>query len=187
MMERVYTVSNKKLKQILLDYSVDNKGNKVTKFKLCRNKEFLEKIGCKKDKISRNTIQSWYKRLESYEPEGEMTDEFIFNYHQKVTKKIPAQISYYGWTKDKKNINANETQLSKNVKASIGWGERKKHFAMLKLNDNNFNIEAYQYISDTDLKFLIDMFIDEKKYKEFENQLEQMIRNGNEEIVDLIL
>ena len=58
---------------------------------------------------------------------------------------------------------------------------------MLKLNDNNFNIEAYQYISDIDLKFLIDMFIDEKKYKEFENQLEQMIRNGNEEIVDLIL
>ena len=186
-MDKIYTVSNKELKKILLDYSIDRKGNKVTKFKLCRNKEFLEKIGCKKDKISRNTIQSWYKRLESYEPEGEMTDEFIFNYHQKVTKKIPVQISYCGWTKDKKNINANETQLSKGVKASIGWSDRKKHFAMLKLNDKDFNIETYQYISDIDLKFLIDMFIDDKKYKEFENQLEQMIRNGDEKIVDLIL
>lgn len=186
-MDKIYTVNNKELKKILLDYSVDSKGNKITKFKLCRNKEFLEKIGCKKDKISQNTIQSWYKRLENYDPVGEMIDEFIFNYHQNVTKKIPIQISYYGWTKDKKNININETQLSKKVKASIGWSDRKKHFAMLKLNDKDFNIETYQYISDTDLKFLVDMFIDKRKYSKLESQLEIMIRNGDEKIVDLIL
>ena len=58
-MDKIYTVSNKELKKILLDYSVDSKGNKVTKFKLCKNKEFLERIGCKKDKISQNTIQCW--------------------------------------------------------------------------------------------------------------------------------
>ena len=30
-MDKIYTVSNKELKKILLDYSADNKGNKVTK------------------------------------------------------------------------------------------------------------------------------------------------------------
>lgn len=186
-MERLYSVNGKELKKILLDYSIDSKGNKVTKFKLCKNKEFLEKIGCKKDKISQNTIQSWYKRLENFEPKGEMTDEFIFNYHQNVTKRIPAQISYFGWTKDKKNININETQLSKKVKASIGWGDRKKHFAMLKMNDSNFDIEKYQYVSDSDLKFLVDMFIDSRKYKKLEQILENMIKKGDEKIVDYIL
>jgi len=58
---------------------------------------------------------------------------------------------------------------------------------MLKLNDKDFNIETYQYISDIDLKFLVDMFIDKRKYKKLESQLETMIRNGDEKIVDLIL
>lgn len=184
---RLFRVGKQELKKILLDFSVDMKGRKVTKFNLCRNREFLDKIGCNKEKISFNSIQSWYKRLENFEPLGEMTDKFIFEYHRNVTKRIPLDMSYYNWTKDKANIKSVESELSIKMKESIGWNERKKHFAILKMNDTNFDISRYLNLSDRDLKFLVNMYIDTDKYKLFEKKLEDMIKLGDENIVDYLI
>ena len=184
---RLFRVGKQELKKILLDFSVDMKGRKVTKFNLCRNREFLDKIGCNKEKISFNSIQSWYKRLENFEPLGEMTDKFIFEYHRNVTKRIPLDMSYYNWTKDKANIKSVESELSIKMKESIGWNERKKHFAILKMNDTNFDISRYLNLSDRDLKFLVNMYIDTDKYKLFEKKLEDMIKLGDENIVDYLV
>jgi hypothetical protein len=184
---RLFRVGKQELKKILLDFSVDMKGRKVTKFNLCRNREFLDKIGCNREKISFNSIQSWYKRLENFEPVGEMTDKFIFEYHRNVTKRIPLDMSYYNWTKDKANIKSVESELSIKMKESIGWNERKKHFAILKMNDTNFDISRYLNLSDRDLKFLVNMYIDTDKYNLFEKKLEDMIERGDENIVEYLV
>lgn len=184
---RVFRVNKQELKRILLDFSVDGKGRKVTKFNLCKNREFLDKIGCNREKISFNSIQSWYKRLENFEPVGEMTDKFIFEYHRNITKRIPLDTSYYNWTKDKTNIKSVESELSIKMKESINWNERKKHFAMLKMNDINFDISKYSNLSDRDLKFLVSMYINTDKYNFFEKELEDMIKRGDENIVEYLV
>ena len=184
---RLFRVGKQELKKILLDFSVDMKGRKVTKFNLCRNREFLDKIGCNREKISFNSIQSWYKRLENFEPVGEMTDKFIFEYHRNITKRIPLDTSYYNWTKDKTNIKSVESELSIKMKESIGWNERKKHFAILKMNDTNFDISRYLNLSDRDLKFLVNMYINTDKYNLFEKELEDMIERGDENIVEYLV
>lgn len=182
---RIYNVDRKTLKNKLLNYSVNEKGEKVTKFSLCKNIEFLKSIGCNSKYISPNTIQSWYKRLSKFEPIGEMTDKFIYDYHKNVTKRISKKISYIDWTKDKKNLYS-ENLITEKIKDKINWNDKKKYLAMLKLNNNNFNIEKYSHLNESDLKFMIDMFIEKNNQLKFENKLEKMISNGDENIVDYL-
>lgn len=182
---RIYNVDRKTLKNKLLNYSVNKKGEKVTKFLLCKNIEFLKSIGCNSKYISPNTIQSWYKRLSKFEPIGEMTDKFIYDYHKNVTKRISKKISYIDWTKDKKNLYS-ENLITEKIKDKINWNDKKKYLAMLKLNNNNFNIEKYSHLNESDLKFMIDMFIEKNNQLKFENKLEKMISNGDENIVDYL-
>lgn len=182
---KIYNVDRKTLKNKLLNYSVNEKGEKVTKFSLCKNVEFLKSIGCKCKSISPNTIQSWYKRLSNFEPIGEMTDKFIYDYHKNITNRIPKKLSYIDWTKDKKNLSP-ENLMTEKIKDKIDWNDRKKYLAMLKLNDNDFDIEKYSHLNEIDLKFMVDMFIERDKQLKFENKLEKMISNGDENIVDYL-
>lgn len=181
---KVYGVSRKDLKRIILDFSVDDTGKKVTKFELCRNKDFLKAIKCRKDEISFNTIQSWYKRLANVEPYGEMTDKFLFEYHQKVTKRIDKNKNYYDWTMRKLN---KEGRIEYKIKSKIKWSENKKLLAMLKMNNDSFDIEKYRNISLKDLKFLVKINITDEKFTEIEQKLEDMIKQGDETVVDLAL
>ncbi len=182
---RVYSVDRKTLKSILLNYSVNEKGEKVTKFSLCKDTEFLKSIGCNSKCISPNTIQSWYKRLSNFEPVGEMTDKFIYDYHRNITNRIPKKLSYVDWTKDKKNLSVENLMVEK-IKDKIEWNDKKKYLAMLKLNDNDFNIEKYSHLSENDLKFMVDMFIDKNRQLKLENSIEKMISDGDENIVDYL-
>lgn len=182
---RIYNVDKKTLKNKLLNYSVNEKGEKVTKFSLCKNIEFLKSIGCNSKYISPNTIQSWYKRLSKFEPVGEMTDKFIYDYHRNITNRIPKKLSYIDWTKDKKNLSI-ENLMVERIKEKIDWNNKKKYLAMLKLNDNDFNIEKYSNLNENDLKFMVDMFIEKDSQLKFESELKKMISNGNENIVDYL-
>lgn len=182
---RIYSVDRKTLKNILLNYSVNEKGEKVTKFSLCKNTEFLKSIGCNSKCISPNTIQSWYKRLSDFEPIGEMTDKFIYDYHRNVTNRISKKLSYVDWTKDKKNLSV-ENLMVERIKDKIEWNDKKKYLAMLKLNDNDFNIEKYSHLNENDLKFMVDMFIGKNRQSKLENSIEKMISNGDENIVDYL-
>ncbi len=114
-----------------------------------------------------------------------MTDKFIYDYHKNVTKRISRKINYIDWTKDKKNLSFEKLMIEK-IKDKIDWNDRKKYLAMLKLNDNDFNIERYTHLNENDLKFMVDMFIEKDNQLEFENKLEKMISNGDENIVDYL-
>ena len=181
---KVYGVTRKDLKKIILDFSVNKNGKKVTKFELCKNKDFLKAIKCRKDEISFNTIQSWYKRLTNIDPYGEITDKFLFDYHQKVTKRIDKNKNYYDWTMRKLN---KDDRVEYDIKSKINWNENKKLLAMLKMNNNNFDIEKYRNISLKDLRFLVKINITDEKFDEIERKLEEMIKQGVEMVVDLVL
>ena len=114
-----------------------------------------------------------------------MSDKFIYDYHRNVTKRISKKISYIDWTKDKKNLSTENVMIEK-IKNKIDWNDKKKYLAMLKLNDNDFNIEKYSNLNESDLKFMIDMFIEKDNQLKFENKLEKMISNGDENIVDYL-
>lgn len=181
---KVYGVSRKDLKKIILNFSVDENGKKVTKFELCKNKDFLKAIKCRKNEISFNTIQSWYRRLAEVEPYGVITDKFLFEYHQKVTKRIDKNKNYYDWTMKKLN---RKGKIEYEIKSKINWNENKKLLAMLKMNDDNFDIEKYRNISLKDLRFLVKINISDEKFIELEKKVENMIIQGDETVVDLAL
>lgn len=181
---KVFNVPRETLKKLLLDFSVDDNGNKVTKFKLCKDENFLKTIKSTKDKISFNTVQCWYKRLANVEPLGIMTDRFIFDYHKNVTKRIGSDVNYYDWTSKKLN---KEGRQEYDIKAVLGWTENKRLLALLKLNNPNFNINKYKDLSLKDLKFIVNMYISEKEFNRLEEKLEGMVKSGDESVVDLIL
>lgn len=181
---KVFDVSKETLKKMLLDFSVDDNGNKVTKFKLCKDEKFLKAIKCRKDKISFNTIQCWYKRLANIEPLGVMTDKFIFDYHKNVTKRIGSDVNYYDWTT--KKLNKKDRQ-EYDIKAVLGWDENKRLLALLKLNNSNFNTNKYKDLSLKDLKFIVNMYISENEIEKLEEKLENMVKSGDESVVDLII
>lgn len=181
---KIFDVSKETLKKILLDFSVDDNGNKVTKFKLCKDENFLKAIKCRKDKISFNTVQCWYKRLANIEPLGVMTDKFIFDYHKNVTKRIGSDVNYYDWTAKKLN---KEDRQEYDIKAVLGWDENKRLLALLKLNNPNFNTNKYKDLSLKDLKFIVNMYISENEIEKLEEKLESMVKSGDESVVDLIV
>lgn len=181
---KVFNVPRETLKKLLLDFSVDDNGNKVTKFKLCKDENFLKAIKSTKDKISFNTVQCWYKRLANVEPLGIMTDRFIFDYHKNVTKRIGSDVNYYDWTSKKLN---KEGRQEYDIKAVLGWTENKRLLALLKLNNPNFNTNKYKDLSLKDLKFIVNMYISEKEFNRLEKKLEGMVKSGDESVVDLIL
>lgn len=181
---KVFDVSKETLKKMLLDFSVDDNGNKVTKFKLCKDEKFLKAIKCRKDKISFNTVQCWYKRLANVEPLGVMTDKFIFDYHKNVTKRIGSDVNYYDWTAKKLN---KEDRQEYDIKALLGWDENKRLLALLKLNNSNFNTNKYKDLSLKDLKFIVNMYISENEIEKLEEKLENMVKSGDESVVDLIV
>ena len=181
---KVFDVSKETLKKMLLDFSVDDNGNKVTKFKLCKDEKFLKAIKCRKDKISFNTVQCWYKRLANVEPLGVMTDKFIFDYHKNVTKRIGSDVNYYDWTTKKLN---KEDRQEYDIKALLGWDENKRLLALLKLNNSNFNTNKYKDLSLKDLKFIVNMYISENEIEKLEEKLENMVKSGEESVVDLIV
>lgn len=181
---KVFDVPRETLKKLLLDFSVDNNGNKVTKFKLCKDEKFLKAIKCRKDKISFNTIQCWYKRLANIEPLGVMTDKFIFDYHKNVTKRIGSDVNYYDWTTKKLN---KEDRQEYDIKALLGWDENKRLLALLKLNNPSFNTNKYKDLNLKDLKFIVNMYISENEIEKLEEKLENMVKSGDESVVDLIV
>lgn len=181
---KVFDVPRETLKKLLLDFSVDDDGNKVTKFKLCKDEKFLKAIKCRKDKISFNTVQCWYKRLANIEPLGVMTDKFIFDYHKNVTKRIGSNVNYYDWTTKKLN---KEGRQEYDIKALLGWDENKRLLALLKLNNPNFNANKYKDLSLKDLKFIVNMYISENEIEKLEEKLENMVKSGDESVVDLIV
>lgn len=181
---KVFDVSRETLKKLLLDFSIDDNGNKVTKFKLCKDEKFLKAIKCRKDKISFNTVQCWYKRLANIEPLGVMTDKFIFDYHKNVTKRIGSDVNYYDWTAKKLN---KEDRQEYDIKAVLGWDENKRLLALLKLNNPNFNTNKYKDLSLKDLKFIVNMYISKSEINRLEEKLESMVKNGDESVVDLIV
>ena len=181
---KVFDVSRETLKKLLLDFSIDDNGNKVTKFKLCKDEKFLKAIKCRKDKISFNTIQCWYKRLANIEPLGVMTDRFIFDYHKNITKRIGSDVNYYDWTSKKLN---KEGRQEYDIKAVLGWDENKRLLALLKLNNPNFNTNKYKDLSLKDLKFIVNMYISENEIEKLEEKLENMVKSGDESVVDLIV
>ena len=181
---KVYGVTRQELKILLLDFSVNSEGKKVTKFELCKDKEFLKAIKSRKDEISLNTVQCWYKRLAKFEPLGIMTDKFIFDYHKNITERIGKDVSYYDWTTKKLN---KEDRQEYDVKAVLGWNENKRLLALLKLNNPNFKIEKYSGLKLKDLRFMVNMYIPRNKMSELENKLNEMIKTGDESIVDLVL
>lgn len=181
---KVFDVPRETLKKLLLDFSIDDDGNKVTKFKLCKDEKFLKAIKCRKDKISFNTVQCWYKRLANVEPLGVMTDKFIFDYHKNVTKRIGSDVNYYDWTTKKLN---KEDRQEYDIKAVLGWDENKRLLALLKLNNPNFNTNKYKDLSLKDLKFIVNMYISENEIEKLEEKLENMVKSGDESVVDLIL
>ena len=181
---KVFDVPRETLKKLLLDFSIDDDGNKVTKFKLCKDEKFLKAIKCRKDKISFNTVQCWYKRLANVEPLGVMTDKFIFDYHKNVTKRIGSDVNYYDWTAKKLN---KEGRQEYDIKAVLGWDENKRLLALLKLNNPNFNTNKYKDLSLKDLKFIVNMYISENEIEKLEEKLENMVKSGDESVVDLIV
>lgn len=181
---KVFDVPRETLKKLLLDFSIDDDGNKVTKFKLCKDEKFLKAIKCRKDKISFNTVQCWYKRLANVEPLGVMTDKFIFDYHKNVTKRIGSDVNYYDWTTKKLN---KEDRQEYDIKALLGWDENKRLLALLKLNNPNFNTNKYKDLSLKDLKFIVNMYISENEIEKLEENLENMVKSGDESVVDLIV
>lgn len=181
---KVFDVSRETLKKLLLDFSIDDNGNKITKFKLCKDEKFLKAIKCRKDKISFNTVQCWYKRLANVEPLGVMTDKFIFDYHKNVTKRIGSDVNYYDWTAKKLN---KEGRQEYDIKAVLGWDENKRLLALLKLNNSNFNTNKYKDLNLKDLKFIVNMYISKSEINRLEEKLESMVKNGDESVVDLIL
>lgn len=183
---KVYGVSRKELKKILLDFSVDDKGNKVTKFVLCKNKKFLKAIKSNKSEISFNTVQCWYKRLARFEPIGVMNDKFIFDYHKNITRRIGKDVSYYEWTKKNLKMNKNDRR-EYDIKAILGWNENKRLLALLKLNSSNFDIEKYKDLSLKDLKFMVDMYISKDEIRNLENKLDELVNTGDESVVDLVV
>ena len=80
-----------------------------------------------------------------------------------------------------------EGRIEYKIKSKIKWNENKKLLAMLKMNNDSFDIEKYKNISLKDLRFLVKINITDKKFIEIEKKLEDMIKQGDEMVVDLIL
>ena len=183
-MEKIYKTTKKELKKIILKYSIDKNGNKVTKYKLSKNKKFLKELGIELNNIPVSTIQSWYTRLVDIEPYGIINDKFIFEYHKKITKLIKYNTNYLTWTKSKV---INNISLKEKIKININWDEKKKYMALLKLNDSKFDIQKFKNLNIQDLKFLVDINIPIELQAKYEEEIENMLENGNTDIVEYIV
>lgn len=179
-----YRCSKEKLKKELIEHFIDKKGNKVSKRDLCKDKEFLKSINCDRAKLSSSTISSWCERLINTEPYGIVSEEFLFNYHQKVTKKIPKDKKFSEWSRVK---SINKNIVKEKIERIIDWNNKQMYLAMLKMNDIEFEIEKYKGLKDSDLLFMVEMYYSEEDFNKTKQMLNLMVENGDLKILDYIL
>lgn len=179
-----FKIPLQELKYKILDFFVDKNGNKVLRKDIVKDKNFKRAIGMlPTTELSENTFQSWCRRLYKYEPVGYIKNELIYKYHTEVTGRIDKNIPFEEWKSSIIDI----VYFSNEIKKVIGWDDRKRVLAILKYNDNNFDIELYKNTKLEDLQFILDMKLSKREQDEIEKVLNEMIVNGDLKLVDYLV
>ena len=100
--EKKIKCSRSKLKHELINRLVDSEGRKVSKYSLKKDKEFLKAIEFDGKTLSSGTISNYCRILENVEPKGIINEEFLYEYHKHVTGRIPEEIDFIEFSKNKK-------------------------------------------------------------------------------------
>ena len=99
--EKKIFATKKELKLALINFFVDESGRKVSKYKLRKDKEFLRAIKYKGVLLSSGTISNYCKSLENIEPVGIINEQFLFDYHKNITKRISQETTFEQFIKNK--------------------------------------------------------------------------------------
>ena len=99
--EKKIFATKKELKLALINFFVDESGRKVSKYKLRKDKEFLRAIKYKGVLLSSGTISNYCKSLENIEPVGIINEQFLFDYHKNITKRISQETTFEQFSKNK--------------------------------------------------------------------------------------
>lgn len=188
----LYNCTKEHLKKMLIFYSVDAKGKKVSKNKLSKNWRFIKSINYTDKKIVKDNIQNWYYRLENIHPYGVINDRFLFEYHKKVTKKIKKNKTFEEWKNENKNIlpTKKEDKLYSRVeklKRQIGWDDRVLYLSILSFAIKDLDKKQYSKVSVEDLKELIDIYFSYEEFIEKVEYFDELILNGDEKLVEYLL
>ena len=100
--EKKIKCSKLQLKYEMINRMVDSEGRKVSKDTLKQDIDFLKAIECDGKKLSSGTISNYCKLLEDIEPKGIINEEFLYEYHKYITGKIPEDVDFISFSKNKK-------------------------------------------------------------------------------------
>ena len=179
---QVYRVTRQELKKILLDYLVDKDGKKVPKRKLCKNAEFLDKIGCEVEEVSNSTISNWCLRLKNIEPYGEITEEFLFEYHKNVTKRIP---QYLPFSKFSKALAYTVTGWKIKNLNGINWDDWRAYFTILHSINQDSKEKSFRRYSAEQIRELLEVYFTEDEILYFKAELDELAKQGKYDLIDV--
>lgn len=138
--------SNKKLKltedefkEYLLGKYVDDLGQKVSIRQVWKSEEFMNYTGMfkvnkytgEREICSEGTMSYYNKKLN-------LTEEYVFEYHQKITQKIPITMKFHEWSrKNNKGHSKEEILNQETIKRRMikyfGLSETYQHFSPSKV------------------------------------------------------
>lgn len=186
--KKSYNVSKQELKKILLDFLVDGRGQKLTKNKLCKNRKFLKKIKWSKKTMLPSTISNWCRRLNNIEPLGEITEEFLFDYHKQVTGKIGKNVKFSDFCKPLHNkMIQGKNYVNKEMYKQFNIDERKILMILLKIQLPDIQEEDYDKIGTKDLKELVKLYyLTEEEYYKKLSEVKNWIFTGDKNLLNYL-